>query len=198
MCPAGTATQRLLPLRSTTLAHNPGTPLQPPHLGSGPQDRGRTCFVRVQPRWCPGRTPDVGAGVCPQCLGGTYQDNPGQETCKPCDPGAYCAEGAAALLDVPEQHDALVDRAVSRDRPLGRPEPKEVGAMLERRPRALPARSANGQGDDEHSTFLKKCTSQKSKLADLLVESRARPILHNGGTDIFKIESLRSAAPLVA
>jgi hypothetical protein len=42
--------------------------------------------------------PDVGAGVCPQCLGGTYQDTPGQETCKPCDPGAYCAEGAAAAL----------------------------------------------------------------------------------------------------
>jgi len=37
-------------------------------------------------------------GACVKCAAGTFQDEEGKLTCKPCTAGSYCAEGAAAAL----------------------------------------------------------------------------------------------------
>ena len=42
--------------------------------------------------------PNVSMGACVKCAAGTFQDEEGKLTCKPCTAGSYCAEGAAAAL----------------------------------------------------------------------------------------------------
>ena len=42
--------------------------------------------------------PNVRMGVCDKCAAGTYQDEPGKLSCKPCEAGSFCPEAASAAL----------------------------------------------------------------------------------------------------
>ena len=46
--------------------------------------------------------PNASMGACDKCAAGTYQDDPGKLSCKPCEAGSFCPEAASAPLPCKE------------------------------------------------------------------------------------------------